>query len=162
GHARDRGARGTLPRPHRRPRRRTAAPLRVDAALLQGDRAVRLQRLRHGDLAGPPPARDGVVLRVAARETHRRGADRDAPLRARSVSRGLPRLPRPGRERRGEGAVRLSGLAVSWRRATRIVGGVCAAVLLAAPAAYAYWALVLDHFATIRAGEAYRSGAMPP
>jgi protein tyrosine/serine phosphatase len=51
---------------------------------------------------------------------------------------------------------------VSGRRAARLSAGLAVALALVGFGAYEYWALALDHFATIRAGEAYRSGAMPP
>lgn len=48
------------------------------------------------------------------------------------------------------------------RRASLAALGLCAGIALGAAGLYAYWALALDHFATIEAGQAYRSGAMPP
>ena len=67
---------------------------------------VGLERLRHRDVRGPPPARDRVVFRAAAHAAHRRHADHHAPLPAQGLPEGLSRLSRSGRERRRQGAIR--------------------------------------------------------
>ena len=73
------------PRRDRGARRRAAAPVRVDAALLQGDRDRRLERLRDRGVRRSPPARDGVVLRVRcarSRSTSRRSSPTASRSRA--------------------------------------------------------------------------------
>jgi protein tyrosine phosphatase (PTP) superfamily phosphohydrolase (DUF442 family) len=47
-------------------------------------------------------------------------------------------------------------------RSPRVFLAACAALVIGASSAYAYWALVLDHFVEIDPGQVYRSGAMPP
>jgi sugar (pentulose or hexulose) kinase/threonine dehydrogenase-like Zn-dependent dehydrogenase len=94
------------PRQHRGARRRAAAPLRVDAALLQGDLDRRLERLRDRGVRRPPPARDRMVLRVPAHEADRRHRDHHPPLRARGLPRRIHDLLCARREQRREGAVR--------------------------------------------------------
>src|SRR5262249_19224547 len=104
--ARGRAADRKHTREHRGARRRAAAPLRVDAALLQGALDRRLERLRDRGIRQSPPARDGVVLRVPAREADRRQADHHPPLPARALPRRVHDLLCAGGTRGGQGIVR--------------------------------------------------------
>jgi protein tyrosine phosphatase (PTP) superfamily phosphohydrolase (DUF442 family) len=47
-------------------------------------------------------------------------------------------------------------------RAPRVALAACAVLVFGGTSAYAYWALVLDHFVAIEPGQVYRAGAMPP
>src|SRR5207249_1516256 len=82
---------------HRRGRTR---PLRVGAALLQGDPHRRVQRLRHGGGRRPPPARHRPLPRPRPAGPRRRLEDAHPHLPPRAVARRVLHPRPPGRDRR--------------------------------------------------------------